>query len=294
MKIVDHWLVAETADEKIKISKSGNARDPIDPDYLIIHYTATDDASSAINWFMDTKNNPDHIAAHIVLNVDGTITQLIPFNCRANHAGTSTWDGVDSMNYHAIGIELVNPGFVTKHADGTFSRSTDGGTKTYPASSSDKFMKIDHKHKFWPNSHYWSKFPDPQLKALYELGKVIFDEYALVQAIGHDDISPARKADPGPAFPWATFKNRVFGHADNTGKIFVINTEGTNFRSEASTSASVKKKLSKGYEVGLIETKGQWSRVYLTNTQSEVLVDSKSVKTIGWIFSSLLTLKAGQ
>lgn len=298
MKITNHWLAAETADEKIKISKSGNVRDPIDPDYLIIHYTATDGASSAISWFMDTRNNPDHIAAHIVLDLDGTITQLIPFNRRANHAGTSTWDGVDSMNNHAIGIELVNPGFVAKQADGTFTRSTDDGTKVYPAGSADKFLKIDHKHKFWPGSHYWSIYPDAQLQALYKLAKALFDTYHLVQAIGHDDISPARKADPGPAFSWDTFKNTVFASTNNTGKVFVVNTDGTNFRSGASTGSPVIKKLTTGFEVGLIETKGQWSRVYLTNTQAEVLQKvggaSRSIKTIGWIFSTLLTLKPGQ
>jgi N-acetylmuramoyl-L-alanine amidase len=56
--------------------------------------------------------------------------------------------------------------------------------------------------------------------------------------------------------------------------------------------------LAKGYEVGLIETNGQWSKVYLVNSQAEVLqnVEGKlrSIKTIGWIFSSLLSLKPGQ
>ncbi|SEO70105.1 N-acetylmuramoyl-L-alanine amidase [Mucilaginibacter sp. OK283] len=300
MKITNHWLEADSNAEKIKISKSGNARDPIDPDYLVIHYTATDTAQSAINWFIDTHSNPDRIAAHIVLNTDGTITQLVPFNHRANHAGTSTWDGVDSFNYHAIGIEIVNPGFAEKLADNTFKRVTDDGVKIYPATDGDKFMKIDHKHKFWTgkNNHYWRTFPDAQLQALYKLCKVLFDTYHLIAAVGHDDISPARKPDPGPAFPWDTFKTNVYGHSNNTGRIYVVNTDGTNFRNSFSTNAPVLKKLTKGYEVGLIETNGQWSKVYLVNSQAEVLqkVDgkSRSIKTIGWIFSSLLSLKAGQ
>src|SRR5207237_7441261 len=125
MRIDNYWLEAENANEKLKISKSDNARDLIDPDYVIVHYTATDTASSAIDWFMYTKSNPDKIAAHIVIDYDGTVTQLIPFNRRANHAGTSTWDGTDSLNVHAIGIELVNPGFVEQLADGSFKRSTE-------------------------------------------------------------------------------------------------------------------------------------------------------------------------
>lgn len=300
MEINNHWLTTTAANEKITISKSNNVRDLIDPDYLIIHYTATDTAKSAVDWFMNTKNNPDKIAAHIVIDVDGTITQLIPFDHRANHAGTSTWDGVDNMNYHSIGIEVVNPGFVEKLANGTFKRSVVGGSKVYPAADANQFVKIDHKHKFWTDkdNHYWRIYPEAQLQALYKLSKVLFDEYHLIAAIGHDDISPARKPDPGPAFPWEKFKASVFGQINNNGKIYSVNTNGTNLRASFSKSSPIIKALSLGYEVGLIETSGQWSKVYLVQNREEVLQKQgdkvRSIKTIGWIFSSLLTLKAGQ
>ncbi|WP_369829171.1 SH3 domain-containing protein [Mucilaginibacter sp. OK268] len=78
----------------------------------------------------------------------------------------------------------------------------------------------------------------------------------------------------------------------------MVNTEGTNFRSGPSTADAAIKKLSKGYEVGLISTSSDWSKVYLVNSQSEVLEKVngkvKSIKTIGWVSSPLLTLKAGQ
>lgn len=283
MNIKNHWLVKDNAEEKIKILKSGNARDPIDPDHLVIHYTATADAQSAINWFMDTKNNPDKIAAHIVLDYDGTITQLVPFNLRANHAGTSTWDGVESLNYHSIGIEIVNRGFA--------DHPVNSGTNS-------KTIKASHKHKFWDNIQNWYAFPDAQLQALYQVAKAIFETYQLISAVGHDDISPARKLDPGPAFPWDEFKQQVFGTVNNSGKVFTVNTDGTNLRAASSTNAASIKKLPVGYEVGLIETNGEWSKVYLVNSKSEVLITQngkmRSIKTIGWIFSKLLTLKAGQ
>lgn len=181
MKVKAHWLQADSADEKITISPSGNARNPIDPDYLVIHYTATDTAQSAINWFMDTKSNPDKIAAHIVLSYDGTITQLIPFDHRANHAGMSTWDGVDGLNSHSIGIEIVNPGFVQKLPNGGFQRTTDDGLKTYPPAEAHQFIEAHHKHRFW-KAQYWHIFPDAQLQALYKLCKVLAEEYHLVTA----------------------------------------------------------------------------------------------------------------
>ncbi|WP_276482480.1 N-acetylmuramoyl-L-alanine amidase [Paraflavitalea pollutisoli] len=292
MKIKNHWLEAE-GNEKIVISKTKNAGDLIDPDFVVIHYTATDDAGSAVNWFMNTSSNPDRIAAHIVLDKDGTITQLVPFNQKANHAGTSTWDGVDSFNSHSIGIEIVNAGFLEKLPNGSFRR----GNKTYPASEAANIVKAKHKHKFWTakDNQFWFAFPDKQLQALYKLCKVLFATYQPVTAVGHDDISPARKPDPGPAFPWNEFKKQVFGAVNNIGNIYTVNTEGTNLRSGASTTTPSLKKLPKGYEVGLIETNGQWSKVYLVDKKQDVLVAkggvSRSIKTIGWIFSELLTPK---
>lgn len=294
MIVKNHWLQAESVNEKIIISKSGNARTPIDPDYLVLHYTATDTAKSAVDWFMNTSNNPDFIAAHIVVDVDGTITQLVPFNLRANHSGTSTWDGVEGLNYHSIGIEIVNPGFVEKLSDGSFRRRvTNTQFKAYPASESRRIIKAKHKHKFWTakDNQHWFSFPKAQLQAVYALSKVLIDAYQLVNVIGHDDISPARKPDPGPAFPWDEFRQQVQGFENNTGKIYKVNTAGTNFRAAASTNAASIKKLAAGYEVGLIETNGNWAKVYLCDKVAEVMQSGRSVKTIGWIHRSLLTPK---
>lgn len=80
MKISNNFLEKENTNEKVVISKTENVGDIIDPDYVVIHYTATDTAAEAVNWFMNTKDNPARIAAHIVLDPDGTITQLVPFN----------------------------------------------------------------------------------------------------------------------------------------------------------------------------------------------------------------------
>jgi N-acetylmuramoyl-L-alanine amidase len=306
MKINNNLLVSDSSDESIVISISKNAGDLIDPDYIVIHYTATDTAKSAVDWFMNTKSNPDKIAAHIVLDFDGTITQVVPFNQKANHAGTSTWDGVDFFNSHSVGIEIVNPGFVEKLSDGSFRRligqdkNNKPVFKTYPASDSNRIMKATHKHKFWTNkeNQNWFIYPEAQLQALYKLCRVLFETYHFITAVGHDDISPARKPDPGPAFPWNAFKTNVFGNTNDVGKIFTVNTKDTNLRASFSTSAAVLQTLPVGYQVGLIETNGQWSKVYLVGKQSDVLVKNsgklRSVKTIGWIFSALLTEKAGQ
>jgi N-acetylmuramoyl-L-alanine amidase len=302
MKIECHWLVAENASEKIIKNPTENVGYSIDPDYLVIHYTAGDTADSAIGWFKNTSNNPDRIAAHIVLDTDGTITQLVPFNRKANHAGYSSWDGVIGFNNISIGIEIVNPGYVEKMNDSTYRRKVSDATrtkpaqyKTYPASAASKIIKTKHKHKFWAaaDNQHWFKFPQAQLEALYKLSKAIINEYQLLRAVGHDDISPARKPDPGPAFAWDAFKQAVSGQTDNVGKIYVVNTDGTNFRAQPTTSAAKIKTLNTGYEVGLIETAGLWCKVYLVNEKKEVVTATgSSIKIIGWVHSSLLTVKA--
>jgi N-acetylmuramoyl-L-alanine amidase len=294
MIIEKDWLKAENPNEKIVISKSPNAREIIDPDYLIIHYTAGDTASSAINWFMNTKDNPQMIAAHIVLDRDGTITQLVPFNRRANHAGSSIWDGVEHFNYHSIGIEIVNPGYCEKLADGSFRRKVSNTQyQTYPKAKAADILETNHKHKFWASNDnkHWFSFPAAQLQALYSLSRTLMAHYQLVTVLGHDDISPLRKPDPGPCFPWKDFKTNVLGRTDNVGEIFVVNTDNTNFRVGHTTNSPVIKKLSRGYNVGLIETFGAWNKVYLANDKKELLIGDRCIKTIGWIHSSLLDLK---
>ncbi|MCU0322078.1 MAG: N-acetylmuramoyl-L-alanine amidase, partial [Chitinophagaceae bacterium] len=230
MIITNNWLVAENAAEKVITNPTNNSRPEIDPDYLIIHYTAGDTADSAINWFKNTDSNPDKIAAHIVIDLDGTITQLVSFKNRANHAGSSTWNGTDNMNFHSIGIELVNAGSVEKLSNGSFRRvvTTNANNqpiyKTYPASIASKLVQVKHKNKFsgGTDAAYWFKYPAAQMTALYALSKLLFQQYYLIQALGHDDISPVRKTDPGPAFNWNDFKQNVFGATNNVGKIFIV------------------------------------------------------------------------
>lgn len=306
MKIINNLLVPENAAEKIVMLQSGNAGELIDPDYLIIHYTATDTARPAIDLFMNTTTNVNRIAAHIVLDADGTITQLIPFNKKANHAGPSTWDNVDFLNSHAIGIELVNFGYVEKLSNGSFRRLAGKDKKgnpvftTFPSTESTRIIKVNHKHKFsiGKETKNWFIYPEAQLNALFNLCKVLFENYQMITAIGHDDISPGRKLDPGPAFPWDSFKTNVFGNTNNTGKIFLVNTPDTNLRASFTTNSASIKKLPAGCEVGLIETNGQWSKVYLADKLQDVLIkngkNQRCIKKIGWIFSSLLTEKAGQ
>lgn len=304
MRIVNHWLSKDSPAEKISKLPTPNFQYQIFPKYLIIHYTAGDEADGAITWFRQesASGNTDKICAHIVIDKDGSITQLAPFDRRCNHADYSSWDGLTGINECSIGIEIVNPGYCEKLTNGNYRRkigeNKDGTAvyKNYPSSEANRITRLNHKHKFWNSNEndYWFKFTDAQINAVSQLSKILIEKYQLSFVVGHDDISPARKPDPGPSFPWDQFKINVFGKTDNIGKVFIVqsNSDGiAEFRTKADKNAASLKKLKNGYQVALIETFGQWSKVYLVNDLKDVKNGKQSIKIEGWIHSSLLILK---
>lgn len=105
------------------------------------------------------------VSAHYLIDEDGTVTCMVPEDKRAWHAGKSYWRGVSDINSASIGIELVNPG---------------------------------HEFGYRP-------FPEPQMDALLPLLADMMDRHDIPRAnvVGHSDVAPARKVDPGEYFDWA-------------------------------------------------------------------------------------------
>ena len=109
-------------------------------------------------------NQAAKVSAHYLIEEDGSIYQLVDEDKRAWHAGESFWRGVTDMNSASIGIELVNPG---------------------------------HEFGYVP-------FPEVQIEALIELSRGILTRHLIPpqRVVGHSDVAPARKVDPGELFPW--------------------------------------------------------------------------------------------
>ena len=110
--------------------------------------------------------NPDaKVSAHYVVTEDGQVVRMVAEEKRAWHAGRSHWRGVTDVNSASVGIEIVNPG---------------------------------HEFGYRP-------FPDEQIDALIPLMQGIKERYGITRGnvVGHSDIAPARKQDPGELFPWA-------------------------------------------------------------------------------------------
>jgi N-acetylmuramoyl-L-alanine amidase len=105
------------------------------------------------------------VSAHYTIDEDGTVYRHVPEEKRAWHAGASYWAGERDVNARSIGIELVNPG-----------------------------------HEFG-----YRDFPEAQIAALIALAQGIVKRHPIPpkRVLGHSDVAPRRKIDPGEKFPWA-------------------------------------------------------------------------------------------
>ena len=207
MKIRNHRLCDDDGTE-VRFVRSPNQSGALEPKYLVMHYTAGANAESSINTLVDKKTKA---SAHLVIGRNGEITQLVSFNRIAWHAGKSRWHGIRSLNSHSIGIELDNAGKLDRH--GNSWKSWFG--RTY---EEDAVTIAVHQHDDMERG--WHSYTEAQLKAAVEAAKAIADRYALIDVIGHDDIAPGRKLDPGPAFPMESFRAAVIGRNDDAPMLF--------------------------------------------------------------------------
>jgi N-acetylmuramoyl-L-alanine amidase len=74
---------------------------------VVLHYTGMQSAEEALERMRDAKAK---VSAHYMIDEDGTVTQMVPEDKRAWHAGKSYWRGITDVNSASVGIELVNPG----------------------------------------------------------------------------------------------------------------------------------------------------------------------------------------
>lgn len=167
----------------------------VGPRFLILHYTASGNVPGTVGSLTRKGGNK---SAHLVIGRDGEVVQLASFDQRAWHCGQSEWKGLESLNYYSIGIEFVNWGDLTEDKDGVF-RSWAG--TIVPA---HEVVNAIHKNETIPRD--WQDFTPAQLAKGAEVARAILEAYPSIEMIlGHDDIAPTRKTDPGPAFPMNQF-----------------------------------------------------------------------------------------
>tara|TARA_B110001450_G_scaffold3747_1_gene3848 strand:+ start:1998 stop:2756 length:759 start_codon:yes stop_codon:yes gene_type:complete len=126
------------------------------------------------------KDIQSEVSSHYLIKNNGEIITLVPDLYVAWHAGKSSWKNYNNLNKYSIGIEICNPG-----------------------------------HQF----HY-KKFSRHQIKSLIKLTKYLSKKYKInyKNLLGHSDISPNRKKDPGEKFPWEYLAQNKIGYWHNLDK----------------------------------------------------------------------------
>lgn len=208
MKIFNHLLFLND-NTQATFRPSPNRGATLDPRYLVIHYTAGQSVSSTVQWFL---NPVAQASAHLVIGRDGSITQMVPFDKIAWHAGRSSWEGLDGINKYAIGIELDNMGKLT--------RQNNQWTTWFKRRVPEEEVLVA-KHKNDTETAGWHIYTSEQLDVAVEVAALLVQHYQLKDVVGHEDISPYRKSDPGPAFPMFSFESKVIGRRDEEWPVFV-------------------------------------------------------------------------
>ena len=144
-------------------------------DMLVMHYTGMQTGDAALERMCDAEAS---VSAHYMVRESGEIVCLVEEEKRAWHAGVSSWQGDTDLNSRSVGIEIVNGGHDWLDSDGKL-----------PA------------------------YPGPQIDAVIELSQKIIARWSIPQTriVGHSDIAPTRKTDPGEHFPWARLARHGVG-----------------------------------------------------------------------------------
>jgi len=235
-----------------------NKSGPIDPKFIVMHYTAGWTASSAINTLKDPARQA---SAHVVIDYDGKITQMVPFNIKAWHAGKSRYEGYTGLNSYSIGIEIVNIGWLRKVGDNRYQDAY------------GNIRSLDHEDLIMaPHSRvgsgdfYWPVYPKAQLDAAEELTKELILEYDINDIISHEEIDTRGwKTDPGPAFPMNRFKGLLNDRGVDMEMYEVISDTPLNVRKGPGTRFDVVMELVKGTPVMVEDIQGSWARINSSN-----------------------------
>lgn len=178
MKIKNHLI----SDTNVRIGNSPNQGGTITPTLIVLHYTASggEDGAGDANYLSRAEARA---SAHVVVGRNGSIDQIIPFNKKAWHAGVSSYKGRKNVNDFSIGIEIDNWGWLTN------GKSHSG-------------QVVPEQYRFSgtrSGKSQWEAYREKQLQAVREVIQAICDTYPITDIVGHEDIAPGRKQDPGPA-----------------------------------------------------------------------------------------------
>ena len=270
MNITDHFLYNDEG-QRVPYYPTPNKGKKLEPVFLVMHYTAATTAASTLSWFQKKEAKA---SAHLVIDRDGRVYQFAPFNVVTWHAGQSNWHGINGLNQYAIGIELVNGGKLLRTQSGWICP-----VDRRPVPIEDVILA---RHPNETSEAGWHEYTSQQIEAAVNIGALLARKYNLQDVMGHEDIAPYRKCDPGPAFPMGSFRSRVLGRRQDDLETLQTST-AVNIRSGAGSEYSpLCAALPAGIRVQVLRRSGNWSCV-------SVLEPVHNLNDLeGWIYSKYL------
>lgn len=207
MRVKNHLI------EGIAYERARQIGGVITPEIVILHDTAGRLEKGNSKDFLKTS---PRVSVHFVIERDGTITQLVPLNRRAAHAGKSHYEGREDCNGFSIGVEIVNPGrmiFVGQTAARTWWGEGFQAGADDPHSG-EAYLLADIRSPEHGGGA-WMGYTVAQITAVQELLLALFrDLPSLKDITTHWYVSPGRKVDPNPLFPLEPLRARVLGRDD--------------------------------------------------------------------------------
>jgi len=192
-------------------SLSPNHSRAFTPRFVTLHYTAGPSLERAVTRFLDPKSQ---VSAHFVIGHDGEAVQCVPLDCAAWHAGQSFWKpaqgagrllGLKGLNRFSFGIEMVNAGPLRKSHGGALH--TWWGQQVDP----DAAIAVDPQEPGSFGRPYWARYSGAQIDKAIEIVQLLTRSFPIEEILGHSDICPGRKQDPGPAFPMSHIRAIMHG-----------------------------------------------------------------------------------
>ena len=165
---------------------------------IILHFTASATLVGTLKWFMDPVAR---VSAHYVIGRDGAVVQLVKEQDKAWHAGAALLEGDPRVNSMSLGIELVNWGRLKRRSN-SFYCWPDDYMRAYNVKKYGKPMESTKFVDGRRTKAYWAPYPEAQLEALVVLCRQLKQKYPAItpeRIVGHEDVAPGRKDDPGPA-----------------------------------------------------------------------------------------------
>lgn len=199
----------------VKLSPHYSDRKGHDITHDVIHYTAGGRASGTVRWFQDPRSR---VSAHYVIARDGKVTRCVPLSKKAWHAGAS-WaryhgERKFGVNEFSIGYELANRGRLYQE-DGQFYYKFGRDFRKYRGPEPGWGVMREGRRMI---RGFWEPYPEVQILALRALLREVDKETGTNRMIvGHNEISPGRKVDPGPLFPWTRFRRHQAAPKDFLG-----------------------------------------------------------------------------